>query len=65
MTDAVALQACVNKAATNKPGLKLFGAQRVCDVFNGVAQTVGVVVGGIDAPAETRSGERDVDAAVK
>ena len=32
------------------PGLKLFGAQRMRDVFYRVAQTVGVVVGRVDAP---------------
>lgn len=34
------------------PGLKLFSTQRVCDVFNGVTQTVGVVISRVDAPAE-------------
>lgn len=34
------------------PGLELFGTERVCDVFNRVTQTVGVIISGIDAPAE-------------
>lgn len=36
------------------PGLKLFGTEGVCDIFNGVTQTVGVVISGVDAPAEKR-----------
>lgn len=34
------------------PGLELFGTEWVCDVFNRVTQTVGVVISGVDAPAE-------------
>lgn len=34
------------------PGLKLFGTQRVCDVFKRVAQTVGIVIGWVDTPEE-------------
>lgn len=34
------------------PGLELFGTQGVCDIFNRVTQTVGVVISGVDAPAE-------------
>ena len=36
------------------PGLELLGAQGVADVFDGVAQTVGEVVGGVDAPGLAR-----------
>lgn len=36
------------------PGLKFFGAQGVGDVLDGVTQTVGVVVRGVDTPAERR-----------
>lgn len=34
------------------PGLKLFGTQWVWNIFNGVTQTVSVVIGRIDAPAK-------------
>lgn len=33
------------------PGLELLGAEGVCDILDGVTQTVGVVIGGVDAPA--------------
>ena len=36
------------------PGLELLGAQGVADVLDGVAQTVGEVVGGVDAPGLAR-----------
>ena len=36
------------------PGLELLGAQGVADVLDGIAQTVGEVVGGIDAPGLAR-----------
>ena len=35
---------------STSPGLKLLGAERVSDVFNGVTQAVGEVVCGVDAP---------------
>lgn len=41
------------------PGLELFGAERVCDIFNGVTQTVCIVVRGVYAPVDpkqTKSG---------
>lgn len=33
------------------PGLELLGAEGVCDILNRVTQAVGVVIGGVDAPA--------------
>ena len=33
------------------PGLELFGTERVGDVFYGVTQAVGKVIGWVDAPA--------------
>lgn len=33
------------------PGLELLGAEGVCDILDRVTQTVGVVIGGVDAPA--------------
>lgn len=33
------------------PGLELLGAEGVCDVLDRITQTVGVVIGGVDAPA--------------
>lgn len=35
---------------TASPGLELFGAERVCDLFDGVTETMGIVVRWIDAP---------------
>ena len=36
------------------PGLEFFGAKGVGDVLNGVTQTVGVVIGGVDTPGVPR-----------
>lgn len=33
------------------PGLELLGAEGVCDILDRITQTVGVVIGGVDAPA--------------
>ena len=44
----------------SSPGLKLLGTQRVGNVLNGVTETVGEVVGGIDTPGVPGMGVRCV-----
>lgn len=41
------------------PGLELLCAEGVCDILDGVTQTVGVVIGGVDAPAQHDSNVHD------
>lgn len=50
--DTAELQQIAKELMYTVPGLELFGTQWVCDIFNGVTQTVGVVISGVDAPAE-------------
>lgn len=41
-------------SSASSPSLKLLGTQGVGDVFDGVTETVCIVVGGVDAPVEQK-----------